>query len=81
MLEDMSLPDLVVTMVPCYCPFAITAHADHAWSHHALHLPFGCTYHSWFPMNWSQQFLGTMINSSFAQHLYTSIRRDNTATR
>ena len=34
-------------------PFAITAHADHAWSHHAPHLPFGCTYHSWFPMNWS----------------------------
>ena len=31
-------------------------------------------------MNWSQQALGAMINSSIAQHLYTSIWRDNTAT-
>ena len=61
-------------------PFAITACTDHAWSHHALHLPFGHTYHSWFPTNWSRQVLGVMINSSFAQHLYTNIWRDNTAT-
>ena len=54
-------------------PFAITTCADRTWSHHAPHLLFGCTYHSWFPMNWSQQVLGMMINSSFAQHLYTSI--------
>ena len=62
-------------------PFAITTCTDRAWSHHVPHLPFGHTYHSWFPMNWSQQVLGMTINSSFAQHLHTSIRRDNTATR
>jgi hypothetical protein len=56
-------------------PFALTVRADRSWSRTAQRLPFGRTYHSWFPTNWARQVLGATINSVFAKHLYTSIRR------
>lgn len=62
-------------------PFGLTAKADRSWSRTAPHVPFGRTYHSWFPTNWARQILGGTINFEFAKHLYGSMRRDVTPTR
>ncbi len=62
-------------------PFGISAKADRSWSRSASRLPFGRTYHSWFPTNWTRQILGGTINFVFATHLYHSIRKDTTRSR
>jgi len=59
-------------------PSGLTRRADRQWKQHCPHLPFGRTYHAWFPSTWTRQVLGGTINLAFAQHLYTSIRRDYT---
>jgi hypothetical protein len=33
-------------------PIGLSHPANQYWSHNSPHLPFGNTYHSWFPTNW-----------------------------
>jgi hypothetical protein len=39
-------------------PIGLSHRADQYWSHHSPHLPFGRTYHAWFPADWIRQTLG-----------------------
>jgi hypothetical protein len=59
-------------------PTGLSHRVDQYWSRNSPHLPFGNTYHSWFPTNWIQQTLGANINLTFAQHLYRSIHKNYT---
>jgi hypothetical protein len=34
-------------------PSAILLHADKSWHQNSAHLPFGATYHTWFPSTWA----------------------------
>jgi hypothetical protein len=36
-------------------PTSLSHCADQYWSRNSPHLPFGNTYHSWFPTNWIRQ--------------------------
>ncbi len=42
------------TMSPA-APTSLSHCADQYWSRNSPHLPFGNTYHSWFPTNWIRQ--------------------------
>ena len=61
-------------------PTAILLHADKSWHHNSSHLPFGATYHSWFPSTWARQMLGANINSTFSEHIYDCIHGPNPPT-
>jgi hypothetical protein len=54
-------------------PSAILVHADKSWHQNSAHLPFGATYHTWFPSTWAQQILGANMNTAFLEHLYNCI--------
>jgi hypothetical protein len=56
-------------------PSAILLHADKSWHQNSAHLPFGATYHTWFPSTWAWQILGANINTAFSEHLYNCIHR------
>jgi hypothetical protein len=56
-------------------PVAVLHHADISWAQHHSHIPFGHTYHSWFPSTWARQVLGANINYALASHLYAAIRK------
>jgi hypothetical protein len=56
-------------------PSAILLHADKSWHQNSAHLPFGATYHTWFPSSWVRQLLGANINTAFSKHLYNCIHR------
>jgi hypothetical protein len=56
-------------------PSAILLHADKSWHQNSAHLPFGATYHTWFPSTWARQTLGANINTAFSEHLYNCIHR------
>jgi hypothetical protein len=65
------------TMSPA-APTGLSHRANQYWVRNLPHLPFGNTYHSWFPTNWIRQTLGANINLTFAQHLYCSIHKNYT---
>jgi hypothetical protein len=65
------------TMSPA-APTGLSHRADQYWSRNSPHLPFGNTYHSWFPTKWIRQTLGANINLTFAQHSYCSIHKNYT---
>jgi hypothetical protein len=54
-------------------PSAILLHADKSWHQNCAHLPFGATYHTWFPSTWARQFLGANINTAFSEHFIDSL--------
>jgi hypothetical protein len=43
-------------------PTGLSHCADQYWSQNLSHIPFGHTYHSWYPTNWIRQTIGTNIN-------------------
>jgi hypothetical protein len=57
-------------IVSASLPSAILLHPDKSWHQNSAHLPFGATYHTWFPSTWAQQILGANINTAFSEHLY-----------
>jgi hypothetical protein len=61
-------------------PTSFSHHANQYWSCNSPHLPFGNTYHSWFPTNWIRQTLvgANIKNLTLAQHSYCSIHKNYT---
>jgi len=54
-------------------PSAILARADKSWAHTCPHIPFGDTYHGWFPSTWARQVFGLNVMFAATSHLYRSI--------
>jgi hypothetical protein len=53
-------------------PIGLSHRADQYWSHHSPHLPFGHTYHAWFPTNWIRQTGTPCLVPTSTKHLPTS---------
>jgi hypothetical protein len=49
-------------------PTSLSHRADQYWSCNSPHLPFGNTYHSWFPTNWIWQTLDLVPTSIWHLH-------------
>jgi len=54
-------------------PCGLLPQADKYWCHNGAHLPFGSSYHAWFPSTWARHVLGATLNWSITSHLYRSI--------
>ena len=62
-------------------PHGILRQADKNWNHTSSHLPFGSTYHGWFPSTWARQTLGANINHAFASHIYHGMHKSYSRSR
>jgi hypothetical protein len=55
-------------------PFAILLHADKSWHQNSAHLPFGATYHTWFPaLGHNKSSVQTSTLLFWNSHLYSQL--------